>query len=568
VTENADPEFDAIVVGSGISGGWAAKELTEKGLRVLVLERGKDIRHGRDYLGEHAPDWKAPFQGKADRELDASDYFVQRLAYAYDPFTRQFWNNDRLNPYILSEEKPFDWLRADAVGGRSLLWGRQSYRWSEQDFQANAADGSAVPWPIGYQDLAPWYSHVERFIGVSGQAEGWPELPDSEFLPPMSSFALERTIRRRLARKAKDIRMTIGRAAILTRDHQGRAACHYCGPCHRGCSTGSYFSSQSSTLPAARATGNLTLVANAVVEGLAFDTASGRVSAAQVIDSETGVRRRYSARLFFLCASTIGSAQILLNSTSDAYPRGLANRSDQVGRNLMDHLESPPIVGFFLDDMDRYYYGNRPNGSYIPRFRNLGARDEDADFSRGYGFQANVLRADWRHSYNRKGVGAGLKDALRKPGAWLWVLSGFGECLPRQDNRVTLDRSRPDRLGIPQVRVNFDWGDNERAMWRDMDRHSGRIMKAAGAVFYQGMGDEITARGGGAVHEMGTARMGKDPATSVLNGHNQAHDVPNLFVTDGACMTSSSCVNPSLTYMALTARACDYAARQLASGAI
>ena len=561
-------DFDAIVIGSGITGGWAAKELTEKGLKVLVLERGRDIRAGVDYLGEHAPDWKAPYQGKADRELFASDYPVQSQSYAFSDYNRQFWNNDRENPYISNPDKPFDWFRADAVGGRSLLWGRQSYRWSEQDFKANAQDKQGIPWPIGYRDLAPWYSHVEKFAGISGQAEGWPELPDSEFLPPMTDFALERTIKKRLSRKAPDLRMTIGRAAILTQDHNGRSACHYCGPCHRGCSTGSYFSSQSATLPAARATGNLTLKSDAVVERLVYDKDSGKISAVQVIDTRSGERQSFSARLFFLCASTVGSTQIMLNSTSETFPTGLANHSGALGKHLMDHLESPPIIGIFLDDMDRYYFGTRPNGSYIPRFRNLGGQDEDADFLRGYGFQANVLRMDWKMLYNRKGFGASLKDTLRKPGMWIWALKGFGECLPRSDNQIVLARNKPDRFGIPQVSIEFAWGANEQAMWQDINRHATRIMKAAGAVFYQGMVDKPNAIGGGAIHEMGTARMGDNPSESVLNAYNQAHDVANLFVTDGACMTSSSCVNPSLTYMALTARACDYAATQLAAGAI
>ena len=561
-------DFDAIVIGSGITGGWAAKELTEKGLKVLVLERGKNIRHGLDYLGEHAPDWKAPFQDKPDRELFAREYPLQSQNYAFSEFNRQFWINDQDNPYVSNADKPFEWFRADAVGGRSLLWGRQSYRWSEQDFKSNADDGNGIPWPVSYTDLAPWYSYVEKFAGISGQAEGWPELPDSEFLPPMGSFALERTIKQRLAKKAPDLRMTIGRSAILTRDHNGRSACHYCGPCHRGCSTGSYFSSQSATLPAARATGNLTLKSDTVVERLVYDKKSGKVSAVQVIDTNSGERHSYSARLFFLCASTVASTQVLLNSASDSFSSGLANRSGALGKHLMDHLESPPVVGAFLDDMDRYYFGNRPNGSYIPRFRNLSGQDEDSEFLRGYGFQANVLRANWKMSYNQKGFGADLKNSLRKPGFWIWALTGFGECLPRPSNRIVLDQSKVDRFGIPQVSIEFDWSDNEKAMWKDMNQQSARIMKAAGAVFYQGMGDEATAIGGGAIHEMGTARMGNDPAKSVLNAHNQAHDVANLFVTDGACMTSSSCVNPSLTYMALTARACDYASKQLAAGAI
>jgi len=564
-------EFDAIVVGSGITGGWAAKELCEKGLRVLVLERGRELRHGIDYTGEHAPEWKLPWQGKRPRELYDEEYPVQQKCYAFSEANRHFFNNDRDNPYISDPDKPFRWTRADVVGGRSLLWGRQSYRWSEQDFEANRVDGHGIPWPIGYRDLAPWYSHVEKFIGVSGQAEGLPELPDGEFLPPMEMYALEKTIKARLARKAPELTMTIGRTAVLTRDHGGRAACHYCGPCHNGCSTGSYFSSQSSTLPAAAATGNMTLRPNAVVERLVHDPQSGRVAAVDVIDSESREKYRVTARLFFLCASTIGSTQILLNSTSEAFPTGLANRSGALGRYLMDHINTVGGLGLFVDDMDRYHFGNRPNNIYIPRFRNLPGRDDGVDFVRGYGYQGMPIRSSWSMAYNSRGFGAALKEELRKPGYWLFALAAFGECLPQASNRIALDRKRVDRFGIPLPSIEFSWGPNEIAIWKDYMRQGDRLMKAAGAVYTMRLSPddpEAEAIGGGATHEMGTARMGDDPSQSVLNGWNQAHDVPNLFVTDGACMTSSSCVNPSLTYMALTARACDYAARQLAEGQV
>jgi choline dehydrogenase-like flavoprotein len=560
-------EFDAVVVGSGITGGWAAKELTEKGLRVLVLERGKELRHSADYLGEHAPDWKLPFNNKRPRTLYEEEYPIQSKSYSFSEANRHFFVNDKLDPYNFPPDKPFEWVRGDVVGGRSLLWGRQTYRWSEQDFEANRIDGRGLPWPIAYKDIAPWYSHVEKFIGVSGQAEGLDELPDGEFLPPMDYHAIEKTIKGRLAKKAPDLKLIMGRCAVLTRDHNGRSACHYCGPCHRGCSTGSYFSSQSSTLPAAQATGNLTLLANAVVERLVYDDASGKISAVEVIDRQTLERRRYTAKLFFLCASTVGTNQVLLNSTSKAFPNGLANSSGTLGHYLMDHLNVLSTTGIFLDDMDSYYFGNRPNNTYIPRFRNLNGQDEDADFVRGFGYQGMPLRMDWKMNFNSKGFGAGLKDSLRKPGPWMWALAGFGECLPHKSNRMYLDPNKPDRFGIPQVTLEFDWGENELAMWADIERQAGRIMKAAGAVFTSTVAAEDVV-GGSAIHEMGGARMGDDPAQAVLNAHNQAHDVSNLFVTDGACMTSSSCVNPSLTYMALTARACDYAVTQLAAGQV
>lgn len=558
-------QFDAIVIGSGITGGWAAKELTEKGLKVLLLERGRDVRHGVDYLTEHAPDWKMPFQTKADRKLYTEEYAVQKTCYAFEEATRAFFINDKDNPYSQNPEKPFHWIRSDVVGGRSLTWNRQCYRWSEQDFTANQQDKSSIPWPISYKTLEPWYSYVEKFIGISGQAQGLVELPDSEFLPPMELHAIEKTIRSRLQKKAPELHMTIGRTAVLTQNHNGRGACHYCGPCERGCSTGSYFSSQSSTLPAARATGNLTLIANAVVERLIHDPDSGRITEAQVIDSTSGERQSFSARLFFLCASTVGSTQLLLNSASTEYSNGLANSSGTLGHYLMDHVYGQVATGFFLDDMDRYWFGNRPNGTYIPRFRNLGNTDADANFVRGYGYQGLALRSNWKIGMNSKGFGADLKNSLRKPGPWIWALVGFGECLPYKQNRMSLDPQKVDRFGIPQVTFDCSWGDNEQKLWRDMADNADRIMKAAGAVFIIKQ-DELNAVPGAAIHEMGTARMGDDPRESVLSAHNQAHDIDNLFVTDGSCMTSSSCVNPSLTYMALTARACDYAVQQLQAG--
>jgi choline dehydrogenase-like flavoprotein len=560
-------DFDAIVVGSGVSGGWAAKELTEKGLKVLVLERGKPLEAGSGYIGEHAPNWKLPYQGKKPRQLYDEEYPVQQKVYAFSEANRQFWNNDKQNPYAMDEGKPFLWARADVVGGRSLIWGRQTYRWSEMDFKANATDGHGIPWPLGYQDIAPWYSYVEKFVGINGKKEGLPQLPDSEFQKPMPWFALEETIHGRLKENAPDVTLTNGRCAILTEPLPGRQPCHYCGPCERGCSTGSYFSSQSSTLPAARATGNLTLRANSVVERLEYDSATGKIARVQVIDAMTKERLAFSAKMYFLCASTVGSTQILLNSANADFPQGLANRSGVLGRYMMDHTLGLSGIGIFLDNMDSYYHGNRPTGLYIPRFRNLNGQDKDADFLRGYGYQTALLRMDWLTGINSKGFGAGLKDKLRKPGPWLFALAGFSECLPRESNRMYLSRDKVDRYGIPQVVFDFEWSENEINARRDATRNAERLLKAAGAVYMLPGDDEMSVPGEG-IHEMGTARMGADPKTSVLNAHNQAHDVPNLFITDGSFMTSSSCVNPSLTYMAFTARACDYAVQQLAQGAV
>lgn len=561
-----DTQFDVIVVGSGISGGWAAKELTERGLTVLILERGKELEHGAGYTGEHARAWKLPYHGMPDRERNARDYPIQSGSYAFSDANIQFWNNDRQNPYVRTEAKPFTWIRADVVGGRSLLWARQVYRLSEQDFKANATDGSGIPWPVEYADIAPWYSHVEKFIGVSGEEEGLPQLPDSEFLPPMDYFAVEKTIKSRVKKKLPDITITMGRCAVLTQAHNGRAPCHYCGPCHRGCSTGSYFSSQSSTLPAARATGNLTLLPNQVVERLEHDETGRRITAVKAIDTRTGERKAYTAKMFFLCASTLASTQILLNSSSELHPNGLGNRSGALGKYLMDHAMYGHM-SMMVDNTDGYYRGERPNGLYIPRFRNVGSQDEDADFLRGYGYQAMTFRADWQTSFNRKGFGADYKDSLRKPGPfWIWSLGGFIECLPQESNHIHLHGNKRDRFGIPQLVTEFSWGENELSLARDSAVQAEKIFRAAGAVLYRISDLETLSEGGAGVHEMGTARMGDDPRDSVLNKYNRAHELDNLFVTDGSFMTSSACVNPSLTYMAFTARACDYAVKRLQAG--
>ncbi|HEY8386521.1 MAG TPA: GMC family oxidoreductase [Porticoccaceae bacterium] len=562
-------DFDAIVVGSGISGGWAAKELTEKGLRVLVLDRGRPLEHGSGYLGEHAPSWKLPFHGRPNRRLNEEQYFIQSKSYAFGEANRHFWNNDRDNPYVFDENNPFIWTRADVVGGRSLLWGRQAYRFSEQDFKANAQDGHGIPWPVTYEEIAPWYSKVEKFIGVNGMKEGLPQLPDGEFQKPMPWYKLETVVKERLAKEAPDITLTSARTAILTEDLPGRAACHYCGPCERGCSTGSYFSSQASTLPAAKATGRLTLRANALVEKLEYDHASRRITRVHVTDTETREHLSFTSRLVFLCASTIATSQILFLSANRHFPQGLANSSGVLGHYLMDHFSGIGTVGIFPEFQDTYYAGNRPTGLYIPRFRNVTQQDDDADFVRGYGYQTNTSCSNWTSSLISKGFGAAYKERLRKPGGWSWYVGGFGECLPQKRNRLYLHPTKKDRFGLPQMAFDFQWHQNEKAMARDIRKQSERILKASGAAYSISFGsaDEMPLPGA-AIHEMGTARMGNDPRESVLNKYNQAHDIPNLFITDGSFMVSSSCVNPSLTYMAFTARACDYAVKQLRAGAI
>ena len=555
--------YDAIVVGSGISGGWAAKELTEKGLSVLLLERGKPITHGIDYIGEHQPPWERANMGLRPRDLYDSEYPIQSTSYAFDETTRHFWNNDAENPYDFRKDKPFHWLRTDVVGGRSLLWARQSYRWSDLDFEANKREGIAIDWPIRYRDIAPWYSYVERFIGVSGDAQGLPELPDGEFQKPMEMNVVEKHVAKKISNAFPGRKMFIGRVATLTEPLHGRAPCHYCGPCHRGCSGGSYFSSLSSTLPAAESTGNLSLMANSLVESLEYDAVSQKVTGVRTIDTQTKEKNVYRSRLVFLCASTIGSTQILLNSFADGEGRSFANDSDALGRYMMDHTYKAGARGIIPGFEEYYPYGYRPNGIYIPRFRNLSG-DEGLGFSRGYGYQGGAGRIGWGERIKKPGFGADFKRELRIPGPWYMSLGGFGEILPYAENTMRLHPKKRDRFGIPQVTFRFEFGENERRHRKDLVEQGVKMLEAAGASQIQSYNEEMI--GGAAIHEMGTARMGQDPRESVVNEHNQVHAADNVFVTDGACMTSASCVNPSLTYMALTARAADYAVKRLQAG--
>jgi glucoside 3-dehydrogenase (cytochrome c) catalytic subunit len=552
----SDPQFDAIVIGSGITGGWAAKELTELGLRTLVLEAGRPIAPEQDYT-EHVPIWEMPFRGLGDRLATERRQPIQRNSASFDELSRVFWTDDVDNPYTTPEGKPFFWFRARQVGGKSIIWGRQVYRWSDLDFEANLRDGLAVDWPIRYRDVAPWYDRVEQFIGVSGQAEGLAHLPDGRFLPPMALNCVERHARDAISRRfGKDRLLTIGRVANLTQPHNGRAACHYCGPCQRGCITRSYFSSLNATLPAAEATGRLSLIPFSIVRSLELNRQTGRVSTVHVVDARTREERAYTARVVFLCASAIESARILLNSAST----GLANASDQVGRNIMDHIKWGGASGRFDQWQDRTVFGERPNGIYVPRFRNL--RTRHPDFIRGYGFQGGAGREGWQARTGSPGFGAEFKRRLLQPGPWVMSFGGFGEMLPRPENRATVHPRLVDAWGIPVLDIDCAWSENELAMHRDMQVTAAELLEACGA-----RGIRPDPRGpstpGGTNHEMGTARMGRDRRTSVLNQWNQAWDVPNLFITDGACMTSSGNQNPSLTYMALTARACHYAAEEM-----
>lgn len=550
-----DSVYDAIVVGSGISGGWAAKELTERGLRTLVLEAGRNIDPGTDYV-EHKQPWEMRYRGWGDRKALELDQPIQRNCYACDEYSGKFFVNDRENPYEFDADKPFHWIRGRHVGGRSITWGRQVYRWSDLDFEANARDGVAVDWPIRYADIAPWYDHVERFIGVSGQAEGLSQLPDGQFLPPMELRCAERLVRDKIKATWGDERvLTIGRVAILTRNHNGRAACHYCGPCERGCITHSYFSSLGSTLPAARRTGRLTLRPNSVVHSVIFDEARDRASGVRVIDAVTMQPLEFRARVIFVCASALESARLLMNSKSRRYAEGLGGSSGQLGKNVMDHVFGAGAGGTIPGMEDQTSYGRRPNGIYVARFRNV--KDKHPDFLRGYGFQGGASRG--RRPRPRAGFGPEFKQALfnQDLGPWRFSIGGWAECLPREDNGIELHPTLTDKWGVPALKVTCTWGPNELALLEDIQKTAVEILEASGARDIRPYNDHLPP--GLCIHEMGTARMGRDPKTSVLNGNNQVWDAKNVFVTDGACMTSSANQNPSITYMALTARAAAFA---------
>jgi len=554
--------FDAIVVGSGITGGWAAKELTEKGLKTLVLEAGRNIVPEEDYI-EHVPQWEMKFRGMGDRRNLAENQPIQSTCYACDEWSSKFFISDKDHPYTTDPGKPFRWIRGRQVGGRSIMWGRQSYRWSDLDFEANLRDGIAVDWPIRYADIAPWYDYVEEFAGISGEALGLAQLPDSKFLPPMELNCTERIVRSELAKHFGGERvLTIGRAAILTQDHRGRSACHYCGPCERGCITRSYFSSLNATLPAAEKTGRMTLRPFSVVHSVIVDQKTRRAAGVRVIDSQTKASVEFRAKVVFLCASALESVRILFNSATPDFSNGLANSSGELGHNLMDHVTAGGATALIPGNEDRLELGRRPNGTYTPRFRNV--KSKHSDFLRGYGFQGGAHRDGWNRGITQPGFGADFKKSLSKPGPWRFSFGGFGECLPNHNNYVELDKAKVDAWGIPTLKIHCGWSENELALRKDMAISAAEMLAAVGGREIEPF--ERNDPPGFAIHEMGTARMGRDPKTSILNSFNQAHDVKNLFITDGSAMVSSSCVNPSLTYMALTARACDYAVRQMKKG--
>ncbi|MGM9511063.1 GMC oxidoreductase [Larkinella sp. GY13] len=551
--------FDAIVVGSGISGGWAAKELCEQGLKTLVLERGRNVEHITDYPTSEKNAWEFPYRLSTVLQ-DRRQSPVQSSCPVYNEATKHFFVNDQEHPYV--QEKPFSWIRGYQVGGRSLTWARQCYRLGELDFEANAKDGIAVDWPIRYREIEPWYDYVEKFVGISGQAEGLPHLPDSQFLPPMELNCVETHLKQQIRRHYKDRILTIGRVANLTRGWNGRGPCQHRNLCNRGCPFGGYFSSNSGTLPAAAHTGNLTLRPDSIVAEVLYDEHKNRATGVRVIDARTNEVTDYFARIIFLNASTIATASILLNSVSSRFPNGLGNSSDQVGRNLMDHFMMGGAQGEFEGFQDQYYSGRRPTGFYVPRFRNISPETRSKDYLRGFGYQGRGERAEWGELYRgTSGFGESLKATLATPGPWNVVMGAWGETLPYDDNRVTIDPEERDQWGLPLVRINFKYRENEINMRSDIKNSAAEMLEKAGfkkvEKFY------FDQPPGSAIHEMGTARMGRDPKTSVLNAFNQMHDVKNVYITDGSCMTSSACQNPSLTYMALTARACAHAVSEL-----
>lgn len=549
--------YDAIVIGSGISGGWAAKELTEKGLKVIMLERGKNIEHVKDYVNAGKAPWELPHRGSKTQEM-IKDHPVLNRDYPLNETNLDWWVDEKESPY--TEVKRFDWFRGYHVGGRSLLWGRQSYRWSDLDFEANAKDGIAIDWPVRYNEIAPWYDHVEKFAGISGNRDGISHLPDGQFLPPMDMTVVEKDV----AARIKDIykgqrQMIIGRVANITEPLPGRTNCQYRNKCWLGCPFGAYFSTQSSTLPAAMKTGNLTVRPWSIVTKILYDKDKKRATGVEVLDAETNKTYVYNAKIIFLNASTLNSTWILMNSATDVWPGGLGSTSGELGHNLMDHHLGVGASGKVEGYEDKYTFGRRANGIYIPRFRNMNG--DKRDYLRGFGYQGGGGRGRGNTSAEEATIGVGLKESLTEPGSWSMNIGGFGEILPYHENQVTLDKAKKDKWGLNVLSIDAEWKENERKMRIDMKNDAIEMLEKAGVKNVKGReGDGTIGRG---IHEMGTARMGADPKTSVLNKWNQIWDAPNVFVTDGSFMVSANCVNPSLTYMAFTARAVDHAVNEL-----
>ena len=559
--------YDAIIVGSGATGGWAAKVLTEKKMKVLVLEAGRQIEPEKDYRMMTWP-YELKYRGLAPGELYAPRQPIQSRCYAGNEYSAHLFVDDFDNPYTTPDKKPFWWIRGRQVGGRSLTWGRQSYRLSDYDFKAGEIDGAGDPWPISYKDLEPYYDQVENFVGISGSYENLPQLPDSKFLPPMAMTCGERMLKKAVESRWNDRKVIIGRAAILTKPHQGRAACHYCGHCDRGCDTHSYFSSVGSTLPAARKTGKLTLRPNSIVREIILDPKTSKARGVRIIDQLS--KRDYIeyGKVIVLCASTVESTRILLNSKSSRYPDGLGNTSGVLGRYLMDHLYQIYAGGVVpvLRGMEYDYSDGRANGIYVPRFRNI--KEKHPKLLRGYGMQGRAAMGySYEHAKMRPGFGPEFKKFVREnPNEVSFWLGAWCEMLPRKENRVTIDPNKVDAWGIPVAHIDCSHGDNELALAKDAYETIREMVDSAG--FQTLFTNDNPAPPGFCIHEVGTARMGADAKTSFLNKWNQSWEVKNVFVTDGACYVSQGCQNPTLTMMAITARACDYLADELRRGTL
>jgi choline dehydrogenase-like flavoprotein len=565
--EESSETYDAIVVGSGITGGWAAKELTEKGLKTLMIERGRVVEHRKDYVTEAKPPWEYENRTKVAFDLIEDQYKIQRQCYAFHDGTKHFFGNDKDYAYTTEPGTDFSWIRANQLGGKSLLWHRQSYRMSTFDFLTNKADGHGNDWPIRYEDLAPWYEYVERFVGISGSSEYLPQLPDSVFQPPFEMTLPERDFSEKMRELEPNKPVIISRCAHLTQPEKiqvdlGRMKCIARNECQKGCSLGAYFSTQSATLPAAANTGNLYIAPNSVVESLIYDANTNRVRGVRVVDNETMMQREYFGKIIFLCASTLGTTQIMLNSKSRRFPNGIANSSGVLGHYLMDHNYNAMVTADIDGYEDEYYSGRRPASLYIPNWHYEPSRYH-RDFKRGYALAGSASRVDWQDMGVSDGFGTSFKAKLHNPGTWMMGLQGQGEMLANRDNQVSLSATEKDKWGMPQLHFNCRWSDNEIAMTDAAVDTAASMMKKAG--FRNIQKSNLGQPPGLAIHEVGTARMGKDPAESVLNGYNQCHDVPNLFVTDGASFCSSAAVNPSLTFMAITARAVDYAVKEVKS---
>lgn len=553
----ADNVYDAIVIGSGISGGWAAKELTEKGLKTIMLERGRNIEHIKDYESANKNPWDFPHRGGRTQKM-IEDYPVLKRDYPLNETNLNYWVNEKESPYV--EVKRFDWYRGYHLGGRSLMWGRQSYRLGDLDFEANLKDGHAVDWPIRYKDIAPWYSYAEKFAGISGNRDGLAVLPDGDFMPPMDMNVVEKDLAARIKEKFAGKRhFIIGRTANITVPHNGRVNCQYQNKCWLGCNFGAYFSTQSATLPVAMKTGNLTVRPWSIVTKIIYDKDTKKAKGVEILDAENNQTYEYFAKIIFVNASALNSAWVLMNSATDVWEGGLGSSSGELGHNVMDHHLGVGAAGRVEGFEDRYYFGRRANGLYVPRFQNVDG--DKRDYLRGFGYQGGASRQGWSRDIPEMNIGGQWKDELCEPGNWTIGFGGFGEILPYHENKITLDKEKKDKWGLPVLAFDVEMKENEFKMRKDMAEDAKEMLEAVGVKDVYTYDREYGF--GQGIHEMGTARMGRDPKTSVLNEFNQVWDAKNVFVTDGACMTSAACVNPSLTYMALTARAADHAVKEL-----